>query len=668
MRRSGALYAVGLAIGLGAGLLAAWLCNPTAKTGLLGQSLYRAELSLYDYRLAWAPSPGPSPDIVIVMMDEESFSQPELSIWPWPRGYHARVMRNLAEAGARLIGVDIILAGTSSSDAEPPPGADPFFWEPPLSEDDEELAAALRDAGNVVLAMEVATEAVGEDEAAGELTVANFPHVEFETAALALGAVNLPTDLDGTARRYLTSVIHQDVPYPSMAVRLAALYGGEDPAALEARVLAAARSDHPALPATDFLVHYRGPVSRGFTRIPYHRALSGDFDPADVAGKIVLIGAGARSLQDLYDTPVSLRGIPGTGQAVAQMPGVEIIASATDTILGDGYIVPAPASLFTVLTALLSVLMGAVVVSVRPLKGLALGWLPLVALSVVLTFEIMWQYALWLPLMPLLLGVTLTYVFDTVYLELTAQREERRLRRMWSMRVSPEVLRVILNNPELAKVAGRHVVGTVFFSDLREFTTFCHASEPEEVVRQVNKYLTIATEVILDHGGTVHKFIGDGVMAVFGDPVHQDDHAARALAASLDIQERMAELRARAAEGEWQMIVRIGLHSGELVAGDIGSENMLEYTVMGETVSIASRLEGLNKDLGTSILMSADTAHMLDGGFTLQGLGEIEVRGRPEPLEVFTVEDAPPGAPAADAESALPPADDDDSGRDGGAP
>lgn len=643
MRGPAVLRVIGIAIGLGAGLFAAWLCHPATRAGLLAQSLYRAELSLYDFRLAWAPSRGQSRDIVIVTIDEESLAQPELQIWPWPRRFHAQVLRNLARAGARVIGVDMILAGTSSN-VQCPPGQDPFFWTPPLSPDDEALVAALREAGNVVLGMEVVHEAVGGAEASGELIAANFPLPDFEEAARALSSVNLPKDLDGTARRYLTSVTHQDVVWPSTAVRLVALHEGVDAGELADQVLAAAHSDHPALPAEDFLINFRAPVGLGFAHIPYYRVLSGEFDPALVAGKIVLLGASARSLQDLHDTPVSLRGLPGTSQQVAPMPGVEIIAAATDTVLRRAWITPAAIELTAVLTALISMLMGLLVAWLRPLKGLLLGWLPLIALAVVVSFEAMWQRSVWLPLLPLLLGVTLTYVLDTVYLELTAERSERRLRRAWSMRVSPQVLRVILANPELTKVAGRRVVGTVFFSDLQGFTTFCSASAPEEVVRQINRHLTIATEVILAHGGTVHKFIGDGVMAVFGDPVPQEDHAVRAVAASLEIQERMARLRAQASADEWPMIVRIGLHTGELVAGDIGSESMLEYTVMGETVSVASRLEGANKELGTSILMSAATARMIVPSYSPRSLGNIEVRGLAEPLEVFTV--GPPAEPS----------------------
>ncbi len=635
MRRRAVLYTFGVAIGLAAGLFAAWVCRPGTPCGLLGRALYTAELMTYDYRLAWSPANPRSPDIAIVTIDEETLARPELAIWPWPRRFHARVVRHLARAGAAWIGIDVLLCGTSS-DVECPSGQDPFFWSPPLSADDEELATALADAGNVVLAVEAAVEPIAGEEETGEMAVASFPLAEFETAAAALGAVNLPFDFDGTARRYLTSVTHQDAHWPTMAMRLVALSTDVDPQALARDVLQAAASDHPALPAEDFLIHYRAPVGCGFTRIPYHRVLSGDFEPALVRGKIVLVGASARSLQDLHRTPVSMRGLPGT-RATARMPGVEIIASATDTMLNKAWVTPAPVWHVTLIAALMSMAMGALVIWLRPLKALALAWLPLVALALLTSFEAMWARWVWLPLVPLLVGISGTFVLDTIYLELTAQREERRLRQAWSMRVSPEVLRVILSTPSVTGVAGRRVEGTVFFSDLEDFTSFCSQCPPEQVVSEINQYLDVVTAAILKHGGTVHKFIGDGVMAVFGDPVRQDDHATRAVRASLEVQERMAELRATARLRAWPMNVRIGLHSGELVAGDIGSKKMLEYTVMGQTVSLASRIEGANKELGTPILMSHATAKLVGNSCALTSLGQIEIRGVPEPVEVFSV-------------------------------
>ena len=636
VQRAGYLYAFGIAIGLVSGLFTAWLCHPSTPVGLLGDYLYGAELVSYDYRLAWAQSPGRSAEITLVTIDEESFAHPELSVWPWPRRAHAQVIRNLRDAGAKVIGVDVIFAGTSA-DVQPPPDMDPFFWEPPLSEGDLQLVEALK-GGMVLLAMQTSAQAVGGAKAASELVAAEFPHPDFEEAALGLGAVNLPKDFDGTARRYLTALRHQDESFPSMALAIVSRYTGESPEALAGKVLQAARSDHPALPSRrDYLINFRAPIGQSFEQIPFWRAFEGEFDASLVAERIVLIGASARSLQDLHKTPVSIRGVPGTGMRRAQMPGVEIIAHAADTVLNARYIRPAPPWLATLLTAIFGGLAGALVIRFRPLKALALAWLPLIVLAVLLTFQLFWLRFFWLPLVPIVLGVTLAYVFNTGFLAMTVEREERRLRQAWSMRVSPEVMDVILSNPHLTQVEGRRVTGTVFFSDLEGFTSFCSVCEPERVVTQINKYLTLTTKVIRDHGGTVHKFIGDGVMAVFGDPVPHPDHADRALKASLEIQRRMSGMREEVDGGDWEMNVRIGLHSGELVAGDIGSESMLEYTVMGETVSVAARLEGLNKELGTDILLSDATAEMLTGEFELTALGEVEVRGRPEPLEVLTV-------------------------------
>jgi adenylate cyclase len=635
VQQRGTLYLTGIAIGLTSGLLAAWLCHPATPAGLLGDYLYGAELISYDYRLAWAPSPGRSGEITLVTIDEESFSHPQLSVWPWRRRHHASVLRNLRDAGAAVIGIDVLFSGTSS-DAQPPPDIDPFFWEPPLSEDDEQLVEALGD--DTLLAVQTSSQAVGGDEAGGELIAPEFPHPDFEDAALALGSVSVINDFDGTVRRYLTSLTHQDETFPSMAVGLVAQVTGRNTSDVIEETLAVARSAQPSLPADgDYLINFRAPIGQGFSRIPFWRALEDDFDPATVAGRIVLIGATARSLQDLHDTPMSIRGVPGTSMRRAQMPGVEIIAHAADTLLNSRYVRPAPTWLAVLLAAAFSSLAGGLTIRLRPLKALAFAWLPLIATAVLLTFHLFWVRLLWVPLIPIALGVTLAYVFDTSFLALTVEREERRLRQAWSQRVSPEVMHVILSNPDLTHVEGTRVTGTVFFSDLRGFTTFCSTSEPEEVVAQINRYLTVCTRVIRDRGGTVHKFIGDGVMAVFGDPVPHQDHADRALRASLEIQRRMIEMREKTGDDGWPMFVRIGLHSGELVAGDIGSERMLEYTVMGETVSVAARLEGLNKELGTEILLSSATAEMLTGRFELEPLGEVDVRGRPEPLEVLTV-------------------------------
>ncbi len=637
VRRKSALLVAGAIVGFACGLFAWWLAHPNTNAGILSEAILRAKMLSYDYRVAYARPLPVSEDITIVTMDEETFAQPEFSVWPWPRSYHARVIRNLTEAGAKVIGVDIILAGVSGDAAlEDPLAAQDFFYEPPLSEGDKELAAALAEAGNVVLAMEVVRDSVGDQDGAGELMAANFPLADFEDAAAGLGGINLPKDIDGTVRRGTTHITHQDERFPTMAVAVTALYTGRDTGEVTREVLEGSGAGHPALTADSFLIRYRAPIGRGFARIPYYQALEGSFDPAQVAGKIVLIGASAEVLQDTHRTPMYLRGIPGTTVQMAPMPGVEIHASAADTIINGNWVRPDAAWISLVMALVFSMLMGVLTGALRPLKALPIGWLPLMALVNIATFMVFWRSNLWVPSMHVMIGITLTYVSMTIYLELTAQKQERQLRQAWGRRVAPEVMAVILENPGLASVEGRLVHATVFFSDLRSFTTFCSNNRPEKVVSEINKHLAIATDVIRNHGGTVLKFIGDGVMAVFGDPVFQEDHARRALAASIEIQEKMLQMREGIGEGDWEMFVRVGLHSGELVAGDIGS-GLLEYTVMGDTVSTAARLEGANKEFDTSILLSEATAKEIGDAYELVPLGEVTVRNRPEPLQVYTI-------------------------------
>ena len=638
--RRTSVYLFGALIGLCAAGIAAVVCHPHARAGLVGQALWRAELVTYDFRMAYSPPLPESPDITLVTLDEVSFSQPKLAVWPWPRRYHAWVLDRLKRAGAKVIALDMILEGAGGPPAVPGAGPDATGIPPP-SVDDLKLTKAIRNAGNVVLAVEVATEGVAGKESAAQLTVAHYPYPDFEDAALALACVDLHKDLDEVVRQFQTKVTHQSEVIPTVALQLAGLYRGQDPATLGEKMLTLGRGGHPALGAQSFLVNYRASVGVGFKRIPYYQVLEGSFDPDAVRGKIVLVGGTALALQDIHGTPVSMRGLAGAGGQAALMPGVEILAHATDTVLRAAPMKPVSMAASAAATILCALAMALLLSWLRPLKAFALGWLPLVAGSTFVTFELFWNQRLWVPLVPILLGITLAYAGGTVYLELTVEREQARIRRAWAKRVSPEVLSVILNNPGLAKVTGRQLVGTVFFSDLQGFTTFCHSSPPEVVVEQINRYLELATRTIRKHGGTIHKFIGDGVMAVFGDPVPHSDHAARAVAASVELQKGMAELRRNQLPSEWPMIMRIGLHTGELIAGDIGSEDMLEYTVMGDTVSTASRLEGMNKEFGTGLLLSQATAEQLGDAFGLEALGNVQVRGRSESLEVYTVREVP---------------------------
>ncbi len=630
-------YIAAVAIGLAAAVVALVLTWPGFNLGLLGQALWRLELATYDVRLAYSVPNTPADDIVIVTIDEGSIA--ELGTWPWPRSYHARVIENLAEADAKLIGVDMILSTLSSADAQLEAAADqPLDWEPEPSADDLALAEAIAKAGNVVLAIAIAESHAQHGEMAAEIAQADFPHWRFEEVAYGLGVVNMPKDLDGWVRRCWLTRSYQDERLSTMPLLLAAEFKGIDHTTQATEVARAARVDSAYLHGDSFAIAYRGRPGIGFTRMPYWQALRGQFDAAQVAGKIVLIGATDPALQDLYDTPLSLGLEPsGSNETGRQMPGVEVMASAMDTILTGRYIRPASPALPIFLTFLLAVAVAVFEIRLRPLWSLAFVWLPAMVFPLLLALALLDLSDLWMLLMPTFLGVTFSYAATTVYLELTTERQRRRLHRSWSQRVSPEILRVILDNPSVAHVEGQNVVATVMFTDFQGFTTFCHEQPPEHVVETLNQYLTHITQVIRRHGGTVHKFIGDGVMATFGVPVLQPDHARRAVQAACQIQQEMDSITANLQLGRWPPVTRVGIHTGELVAGDVGSPELLEYTVIGDTVSTASRLEGLNKEFGTRIMISKATAQAAGPGFNLAPLGEVEVRGRAEPVEILAV-------------------------------
>ena len=599
---------------------AVYLHRPPAP---LGSLLWRLELGAYDARLASRPSRF-NQQVVIVAIDNESLKQARnhLDEWPWPRTVHARLLDRLTADGARVIGMDILFDS---------PSGDPAA--------DEALARGMGRSRRVILAGQLNQDTATRGEAmASGVSSVSFPYDSFAEAMLGVGLTNIPRDPDATVRRAWLTRQHQDEPYYTLPVMLAAQYLRRDPAAIAAAGLRAGVSDHPYIGGNTILINYTGPAGT-IKYVPYYQVLEGITPPGTFRDKIVLVGGTAEILQDVYPTPMA-RQEPGhpEGARLVQMPGVEVQANALVTLLEGSTIRPTPLPVLWLVTGLLALLVAAATVHLRPVRA-GLLTLVLLAVTVLATFLLMWQARLWVPLVPLLLGGMLAYMAGTVYMYLTEERARLRLRRAWQQRVSAEVLHVILNSP-VRKVQGRRLDATVMFSDLRGFTTMCSTSDPEVVVERLNRYLTAMVEVIREFGGTIHKFIGDGIMAVFGDPVPQDDHAARAVRAAVAMQRRMAADNAAAmTAGQPPLLMGIGIHSGDLVAGDIGSEQLLEYTVIGDTVSTASRIEGLNKDFRTGILMSGQTVAALGAtDLPLKHLGTQSVRGRAEALELYTVD------------------------------
>ena len=219
-------------------------------------------------------------------------------------------------------------------------------------------------------------------------------------------------------------------------------------------------------------------------------------------------------------------------------------------------------------------------------------------------------------------------------------REKRKLKKLFGQYVSKDVYDQLVANPSLARLGGQRREMSVLFSDIRGFTTVSEKGEPEEIVHMLNEYFTRMVEVVFHHKGTVDKFVGDMVMALFGAPLEDPLHAEHAVEAALDMIEELQKLNAKwMAEGRPALDIGIGINSGPMIAGNIGSDQIMSYTVIGDAVNLGSRLESLNKQYGTRIIISDATRSHVHDHYTFRPLGDVVVKGKTKPVAIFEVLD-----------------------------
>jgi len=233
------------------------------------------------------------------------------------------------------------------------------------------------------------------------------------------------------------------------------------------------------------------------------------------------------------------------------------------------------------------------------------------------------------------------------------------MKKLFGQYVSKDVYDHLVSDPTLAKLGGTRREMSVLFSDIRGFTTVSERGQPEEIVHTLNEYFTKMVEIVFAHQGTVDKFVGDMVMALFGAPLPDDKHAEHAVRAALDMIDELGRLNAQwRAEGRPTLDIGVGINSGPMIAGNIGSEQIMSYTVIGDAVNLGSRLESLNKNYGTRIIISEATKEQLIGQYNLKPLGDVVVKGKTKPVAIFQViERQDPQAAAAPAQTAHPSVD-----------
>jgi adenylate cyclase len=401
-------------------------------------------------------------------------------------------------------------------------------------------------------------------------------------------------------------------------------------------------------------INFRGPA-KTYPTIPYYRVFRGEVAPEAFRDKIVLIGATAVALHDVHQTPFSLtpsRGSRARGLlerlyhfAVAplsggeQVPGVEVQASFAETALRGIPLRRPPGPIHLAILLLLTLPLSYLTVALRGYRACG-AYLALGSGYVILNVALFSTFHLWLEVVAPLLSVTLAYLSITVDRYVAEQRQRQRVQALFARYVSPEVLGEILGSPEGAGLGGRRRKITVLFSDIRGFTSISERLPPEAVISLLSEYLSRVTEIIFRHGGTIDKFIGDAVMALFGAPIARGDDAIRAVHTAIAMVRLAGEL-----SENWEvrcghpLRIGVGLNTGEAVVGNIGSELRTDYTAIGDVVNVASRLEGLSKDLGASIIVSEATYEEVKGQFRLRPLREAFLQGRDVAVKVYTLQE-----------------------------
>jgi adenylate cyclase len=551
----------------------------------------RLDWASYDRLLSATRDTRGTVGVVVVAIDEPSATELGRA-WPWPRRWHAQLIDQLARGGARAIVLDIVFEA---------PGVDP--------EDDEALARAFRAAGNVVLAsdlVETANRAYG---------IAQWvePHVVFREAAAAVGAARITPDPDGVVRRTALQI--------------------EGRATLAAAAANVAKVDIPSDGTRARLIGFAGPPGVGVKTVSYYQALDATaLLPAGIfAGQVVFVGramsiAADVDVPDHYPTPVGRR-----------TPGVEIHASAFDTIARQREVRDPLGTLTTqgIATFLAALIASLALRRLSPAAGLVAVAGAAAALVAIAWWALTEPSQVRLPTVGPVLAIAVTFATTSAHRYAVGARERRTIRRAFQHYVSPSVVDLLLRDPARLKLGGEDCEVTVLFTDLEGFTAMSEHLVPEVVRTRLSEHFTAMVDALLAEGATLDKFIGDSVMAYFGAPVPMADHASRACAAALSMQRRMSALStAWVAAGLPRVRMRVGINSGRVVAGNMGTARVFNYTVIGDTVNLASRLEGVNKTYGTGIVVGDRTRTGAGEGFVFRELDLIRVQGRARPVAV----------------------------------
>ena len=632
------------------------------------------ELKSLDLRFMSRGIRAPGGETLIAVIDEKSLS--ELGQWPWPRTTIARLIDVLKEYDAKVVGFDVVFAEFEETSSlkeienlsrevsrmgmEDEQLTRLFSQRKEAADTDASLARSIEEAGNVALGYFFHTSLSGvehlnaEDIGKSEALIADSkykivqlrgapsdvpivrayaaaPNIKpLSEAAKNSGYFNFVPDMDGTNRWCPLAIQFQDSYYPPLSLAVLQHY-------LDWPMLALKIADFgvenvqignvtvPTNEAGKMLINYLGPA-KTFPHYSISDIVNGRLDPALFKDRIVLVGATATGIFDLRVTPFS-----------PVYPGIEMHATVIDNILHGNFIQrPGWIALIDIFAVIILGLLGGIVLSrMRALWGL-IACLSLVAVYLLFNRYVFNACNLWLNMIYPVFTILTVYMGITLYKYVTEEKEKKKIRGAFQYYLTASVINEMLKDPTKLKLGGDKKDLTVLFSDIRGFTSISERLTPEELVHLLNEYLTAMTDIVFHYEGLLDKYMGDAIMAVFGAPLDQPDHPLRACYTALDMMEELKTLQKKwEEEGRPVLDIGIGINSGDMVVGNMGSEMRFDYTVMGDSVNLGSRLEGINKEYGTNIVISQYTYEKVNGKLFCRELDSVRVKGKALPVKIY---------------------------------
>jgi len=565
-----------------------------------------------------------SGDVVIVAIDKES--ENALQVWPFPRFYHAKLIENLNLAGARLIVFDVLFIDPSGN-----PMADSL------------LAETAAKYGNVIFAGEI-----NYYKESG-ISQKKPPIPQIEKRNIPWGIANKSLDKDNFIRRYTLFENFDGRPHYSLgttclAYDRSATPNQPQPVIHTRNQLRIGDNSIPLFQQNRTLINYFGP-SQTFRHIPYSQVLDdqetelpgmmgaeqGEFYDLMESGafkdKIVLIGATLESLHDLFFTPFN----------DSVTAGVEIHANFIEMVRQGRHLRTLHYGLYLILLWLLTFALWSLFKRIKPQLGAVVLLILLLAFYLI-SYQLFARGQLLLPIVQTMTTALVVYGICLVNHYLQTQKEKRFIRNTFQQYMAPELVNQLLKNPNSLKYGGSLQELTVLFSDIRSFTTYSENHSPQETVLILKEYLTEMVKVIVQNQGILDKFVGDEIMALYGTPIPLQNHALSACRTALEMRERLTALQEKwNQEGKQSFEIGIGINTGQAVVGNLGSEQIFDYTAIGDTINLGARLEAINKEYETKnkIIISEFTLAKVEDLVEVRYLDEVKVKGKNKAVKIY---------------------------------